>query len=258
MNRLTPAPPVGAPPRFPSGWRARLGRDPVPILLREGGPALVARVRRDLIDDDEAPGPAEVVTYPEVKSFLKKQEKNGAFPAKPPEKTLGLPKFRARVATLRALEKMAEFGLGKAHPAGRTRGRVAVLVAGRPTAASPISRWARRPRRGRARSRSISRAGRCRRCAGPATTPTRASRRGFTSCCEPAGRRRLGLARGAHRLGRAAVQPPGDRAWCCARSPRRRRGGPRARRAAPPSCWRRASCSPIAIPTARRPASGSS
>ena len=117
MNRLTPAPPVGAPPRFPSGWRARLGRDPVPILLREGGPALVARVRRDLIDDDEAPGPAEVVTYPEVKSFLKKQEKNGAFPAKPPEKTLGSAKFSRAVATLRALEKMAEFGLGKEHPA---------------------------------------------------------------------------------------------------------------------------------------------
>ncbi len=117
MNRLTPAPPVGAPPRFPSGWRARLGRDPVPILLREGGPALVARVRRDLIDDDEAPGPAEVVTYPEVKAFLKKQEKNGAFPAKPPEKTLGSPRYARAVGTMRALEKMAEYGLGKAHPA---------------------------------------------------------------------------------------------------------------------------------------------
>src|SRR5262245_1818512 len=117
MNRLTPAPPVGAPPRFPSGWRARLGRDPVPILLREGGPALVARVRRDLIDDEEAPGPAEVVTYPEVKAFLKKQEKNGAFPAKPPEKTLGSAKFVRAVGTLRALEKLAEYGLGKAHPA---------------------------------------------------------------------------------------------------------------------------------------------
>src|SRR5262249_53730405 len=117
MNRLTPAPPVGAPPRFPSGGRARLGRDPVPILLREGGPALVARVRRDLIDDEEAPGPAEVVTYPEVKAFLKKQEKNGAFPAKPPEKTLGSVKFARAVGTLRALEKLAEYGLGKAHPA---------------------------------------------------------------------------------------------------------------------------------------------
>jgi hypothetical protein len=89
----------------------------VPILLREGGPALVARVRRDLIDDEEAPGPAEVVTYPEVKAFLKKQEKNGAFPAKPPEKTLGSAKFVRAVGTLRALEKMSEYGLSKAQPA---------------------------------------------------------------------------------------------------------------------------------------------
>jgi hypothetical protein len=117
MNRLTPAPPPGAPPRFPSGWRARLGRDPVPILLREGSPGLVARVRRDLIDDDEAPGPDELVTYPEVKAFLRKQEKNGAFPAKPPEKTLGSPKFVRAVATVRALERLADFGLRKAHPA---------------------------------------------------------------------------------------------------------------------------------------------
>jgi len=77
----------------------------------------VARVRRDLIDDEEAPGPAEVVTYPEVKAFLKKQEKNGAFPAKPPEKTLGSAKFSRAIGTLRALEKMAEYGLSKAHPA---------------------------------------------------------------------------------------------------------------------------------------------
>ena len=117
MNRLTPAPPPGVPPRFPSGWRARLGRDPVPILLREGSPALVARVRRDLIDDEEAPGPDEVVTYPEVKAFLRKQEKNGAFPAKPPEKTLGPAKFARAVAIVRALERLADFGLGKAHPA---------------------------------------------------------------------------------------------------------------------------------------------
>src|ERR1700760_4148439 len=61
MNRISPAPPAAPPPgRFPSGWRARLARDPVPILLREGSPALAARVRRDLIDDDEAPGPDEI------------------------------------------------------------------------------------------------------------------------------------------------------------------------------------------------------
>lgn len=117
MNRLTQSPPAGVPPRFPSGWRARLGRDPVPILLREGSPALVARVRRDLIDDDEAPRADEVVTYPEVKAFLRKQEKNGAFPPKPPEKSLGPPRFARAIATVRALERLADFGLGKAHPA---------------------------------------------------------------------------------------------------------------------------------------------
>src|SRR5438128_558509 len=117
MNRLTPAAPPGAPARFPSGWRARLARDPVPILLREGTPALIARIRRDLIDDDEAPGPDEVATYPEVKAFLRKQEANGAFPAKPPEKTLGPVKFARAVATLRALERLADFGLFSAHPA---------------------------------------------------------------------------------------------------------------------------------------------
>jgi hypothetical protein len=114
MNRLTPVAPPGASPRFPSGWRARLGRDPVPILLREGSRALVARVRRDLIDDDEAPQAAEVLTYPEVKVFLRKQDKNGAFPAKPPEKTLGSPRFSRAVAAIRALERMAEYGLGRA------------------------------------------------------------------------------------------------------------------------------------------------
>jgi Squalene-hopene cyclase C-terminal domain len=116
MNRLTPLPPSGVPARFPSGWRARLARDPVPILLREGSPALVARVRRDLIDDEEAPGPDEVTSYPEVKSFLRKQEPSGAFPAKPPEKTLGPAKFARAVGTLRALERLADFGLGRAHP----------------------------------------------------------------------------------------------------------------------------------------------
>src|ERR1700753_636528 len=113
MNRLTPAPPPGMPPRFPSGWRARLGRDPVPILLREGSDALVARVRRDLIDDEEAPRADEIMTYSEVKAFLRKQDKAGAFPAKPPEKTLGPAKFARAAAPLRALERMADYGLRK-------------------------------------------------------------------------------------------------------------------------------------------------
>jgi hypothetical protein len=111
MNRLTPAPPSGVPTRFPSGWRARLARDPVPILLREGSPGLVARVRRDLIDDEEAPGPAEVATYAEVKAFLRKQEANGSFAPRPPEKGLGSQKFSRAVATIRGLERMADFGL---------------------------------------------------------------------------------------------------------------------------------------------------
>src|SRR3954466_10430512 len=115
MNRLSPAPPPPTAGRFPSGWRARLGRDPVPILLREGSPALAARVRRDLIDDDEAPGENEVVTYPEVKTFLKKQEASGAFPAKPPEKGLGSQKFVRAVTTIRALERLADFGIARSH-----------------------------------------------------------------------------------------------------------------------------------------------
>ncbi len=95
MSRSPFAPPAGGPTRFPSGWRARLGRDPIPILLREGSPALVARVRRALIDDEEAPGPAEVAAYPEVKAFGRKQEKKGGFPVKAAEKALGTEKFAA-------------------------------------------------------------------------------------------------------------------------------------------------------------------
>jgi len=104
------------PPRFPSGWRARLARDPIPILLREGSPALVARVRRDLIADDEAPGPDEVAAYPEVKAFLRKQEKKGGFPPKTTEKALGSAKFAACLATLRALDRLTEIGLAFPHP----------------------------------------------------------------------------------------------------------------------------------------------
>jgi hypothetical protein len=117
MNRLSPVPPPPAAGRFPSGWRARLARDPVPILLREGSPALAARVRRDLIDDDEAPGEAEVVAYAEVKAFLRKQDPSGAFAVRPPEKTMGPPKFARAVATIRALERLADFGLGRTHAA---------------------------------------------------------------------------------------------------------------------------------------------
>jgi hypothetical protein len=117
MNRSPFAPPAGPTPRFPSGWRARLARDPIPILLREGPASLTARVRRDLIDDDEAPRGSELLAYPDVKAFLKKQGPKGAFPAKPAEKALGPEKFATHLATIRALERMAEFGLDVSIPA---------------------------------------------------------------------------------------------------------------------------------------------
>lgn len=111
MNRSPFAPSPAVAARFPSGWRARLARDPIPALLREGPPSLSARIRRELIDDDEAPRGAEVLAYTDVKAFLKKQSKKGDFPAKPLEKGLGSEKFAAVVATMRALERMAELGL---------------------------------------------------------------------------------------------------------------------------------------------------
>ncbi len=69
-----------------------------------------------MIDDDEAPRGEEVLAYPEVKAFLRKQEKGGSFAAKPPEKTLGSARFARAVATLRGLERLSELGLDKAHP----------------------------------------------------------------------------------------------------------------------------------------------
>lgn len=117
MNRSPFAPPAATTARFPSGWRARLARDPIPILLREGPESLAARVRRDLIDDDEAPRGAELLGYPDVKAFLRKQGKKGEFPAKPAEKALGSDKFASVLATLRALERLAELGLDVTVPA---------------------------------------------------------------------------------------------------------------------------------------------
>ncbi|MES1205813.1 MAG: hypothetical protein ABUS79_07730 [Pseudomonadota bacterium] len=117
MNRSPFAPPTAATPRFPSGWRARLARDPIPTLLREGPASLAARVRRDLIDDDEAPRGLELLAYPDVKTFLRKQGAKGEFPAKPAEKALGPDRFAVVLATMRALERMAEFGLDLSVPA---------------------------------------------------------------------------------------------------------------------------------------------
>src|SRR5437868_12216232 len=103
MNRprFFPPSPSSSAPRALSGWRARLASDPIPRLLREGSPSVLARIRRDLIDDSEAPGLDEVWGYPEVKALVKKIEKDGSFAPKAQEKALGGPQFAAALATLR-------------------------------------------------------------------------------------------------------------------------------------------------------------
>jgi hypothetical protein len=113
MNRprFTPLPPVSSPSRALSGWRARLASDPIPRLLREGSPSVLARIRRDLIDDSEAPGLEEVWGYPEVKALVKKMEKDGSFAAKAPEKALGSAEFATALATLRGLDRLADLGV---------------------------------------------------------------------------------------------------------------------------------------------------
>jgi hypothetical protein len=105
------APPAQPPPRALSGWRARLASDPIPRLLREGAPSVLARVRRDLIDDSEAPAADEIADYPEVKTLIRKVEKDGSFAPRASDKELGGPKFVKCLATLRALDRLADFGL---------------------------------------------------------------------------------------------------------------------------------------------------
>jgi hypothetical protein len=122
MNRprYSPTPPLSSPSRALSGWRARLASDPIPRLLREGSPSVLARIRRDLIDDSEAPGIEEVWAYPEVKAVIKKMLKNGSFEPKSPEKALGGAKFASTLATLRAVDRLSDLGVrieeGKAPP----------------------------------------------------------------------------------------------------------------------------------------------
>lgn len=113
MNRprFFPTTPPPAAPRALSGWRARLASDPIPRLLREGSPSVLARVRRDLIDDSEAPNALEIAAYPEVKALLKKMQRNGTYEARAPEKALGSAKFATCLATVRALDRLADLGL---------------------------------------------------------------------------------------------------------------------------------------------------
>jgi hypothetical protein len=120
MNRPRFFPPSSgsSAPRALSGWRARLASDPIPRLLREGSPSVLARVRRDLIDDSEAPTANEIAEYPEVKSVLKKMDKNGSFAPKALEKSLGGTKFAVCLSTLRAIDRLADFGLRLEAPDG--------------------------------------------------------------------------------------------------------------------------------------------
>jgi hypothetical protein len=121
---------VSSPSRALSGWRARLASDPIPRLLREGSPSVLARIRRDLIDDSEAPGLDEVWAYPEVKALAKKVQKNGSFEPKAPDKALGGAKFASTLATLRALDRLADLGVRaeEAEPPGELKKAVDYLL----------------------------------------------------------------------------------------------------------------------------------
>ena len=114
MNRsrlFPPSLPISSPPRALSGWRARLASDPIPRLLREGTPSVLARVRRDLIDDSEAPTAHEIASYREVQAVLRKMEKDGSFAPRVPEKGMGSGTFAVCLATVRALDRLADLGL---------------------------------------------------------------------------------------------------------------------------------------------------
>jgi hypothetical protein len=88
-----------------------LASDPIPRLLREGSPSVLARIRRDLIDDSEAPALPEIWAYPEVKATVKKMDKNGSYAPKAPDKALGGPRFAAALSTLRMVDRLADLGV---------------------------------------------------------------------------------------------------------------------------------------------------
>lgn len=71
----------------------------------------MARVRRDLIDDSEAPNAEEIALYPEVKALLKKVAKNGCVIPGANDKGIGGESFTACLATLRVLDRLADLGL---------------------------------------------------------------------------------------------------------------------------------------------------
>ncbi len=124
---LPPSPSPSLSARALSGWRARLASDPIPRLLREGSPSILARIRRDLIDDSEAPTPKEIWAYPAVKAWAKKMDKHGNFAPKPAEKAVGSVRFAAVLANVRAIDRLADLGASEdgsaaAEPLRRTAG----------------------------------------------------------------------------------------------------------------------------------------
>ena len=72
---------------------------------------MLARVRRDLIDDSEAPAAHEIASYREVQAVLRKMESDGSFAPRAPEKGIGSGKFALCLATVRALDRLADLGL---------------------------------------------------------------------------------------------------------------------------------------------------
>ena len=112
--------PFSSPPRALSGWRARLASDPIPRLLREGTPSVLARVRRDLIDDSEAPTAREIAGYREVQAVLRKMEGDGSYLPRAPEKGMGSERFAVCLATVRALDRLADLGLRVEDEGGAT------------------------------------------------------------------------------------------------------------------------------------------
>jgi hypothetical protein len=68
-------------------------------------------VRRDLIDDSEAPAADEIAGYPEVKALLRKVEKDGSFAPRASDKELGGLKFVKCLSTIRCLDRLADYGL---------------------------------------------------------------------------------------------------------------------------------------------------
>jgi hypothetical protein len=116
MNRprfspAPPPPPQSPPARALSGWRARLASDPIPRLLREGSPSVIARLRRDLIDDSEAPGLADVWEYAEVQALAKTIGRSGAVPPSAEEKALGSARFAAALAAVRMIDRLADLAV---------------------------------------------------------------------------------------------------------------------------------------------------